>query len=104
MGPEPADGSRARSRRARPYRRAFEQNNRPKVMTPWEVQRHIQYIFDHVPPGSAIRPIAKRLDRFVSGWHGAWAQFGTSDEGLPAYFSLIERVRDDIRSLNAQDI
>ena len=35
-------------------------------------------------------------------WHAAWAQFGTANEGLPAYRSLIDRMRGQLAALNAQ--
>ena len=83
---------------------AFEQINRPSVMSPWEIRRHIDYVLDHAPRTEQTDAVAKRLDRFVSGWHGAWSQFGTSDQGLPTYRELIKRIRGDLISWNAQEI
>ena len=83
---------------------AFEQINRPSVMSPWEIRRHIDYVLDHAPRTEQTEAVAKRLDRFVSGWHGAWSQFGTSDQGLPTYRELIKRIRGDLISWNAQEI
>jgi hypothetical protein len=83
---------------------AFEQFNRPKVMSPWEMKQHIDYVLDHAPPEARGSLLAKRLDRFVTGWHAAWSQFGTSDEGLPTYHSLIQQMRSELASLNAQQI
>jgi hypothetical protein len=83
---------------------AFEQFNRPKVMSPWEMKQHIDYVLDHAPPEARGGQVAKRLDRFVTGWHAAWSQFGPSDEGLPTYYSLIQQMRNELASLNAQQI
>ncbi|MCL6698016.1 aspartyl/asparaginyl beta-hydroxylase domain-containing protein [Sphingomonas sp. NSE70-1] len=83
---------------------AFEQFNRPKVMSPWEMKQHIDYVLDHAPPEARMGAVAMRLDRFLSGWHAAWAQFGTSDEGLPAYQALIQQMRAELTSLNAQQV
>ena len=44
------------------------------------------------------------MDRFLAGWHAAWAQFGTSDEGLPTYQALIHQMRAELASLNAQQV
>jgi hypothetical protein len=81
---------------------AFEQINRPKVMSPWEMKQHVDYVLDRAPPEARTGALGKRLDRFITGWHAAWAEFGTSDEGLPTYHALIERMRADLVSLNAQ--
>jgi hypothetical protein len=83
---------------------AFEQFNRPKVMSPWEMKQHIDYVLDHAPPEARGGQLAKRLDRFVTGWHAAWSQYGPSDDGLPTYHSLIQQMRNELASLNAQQI
>ena len=81
---------------------AFEQFNRPKIMSPWEIKQHFDYVLDHAPPEARVGAVAKRLDRFLAGWHAAWAQFGTSDEGLATYQALIQQMRTELISLNAQ--
>lgn len=83
---------------------AFEQFNRPKVMSPWEMKQHIDYVLDHAPSEERGGALEKRLDRFITGWHAAWAQFGSSDEGLPTYHLLIQQMRNELESLNAQQI
>lgn len=80
----------------------FEQINRPKVMSPWEIRRHIDYVLDHAPAEARNGPIARRLDRFSTAWHAAWARFGTSDEGFPTYRALVERMRTELSSPEAQ--
>jgi hypothetical protein len=83
---------------------SFEQINRPKIMSPWEMQQHIDYVMDHAPRDAPASNVAKRLDRFVASWHGAWSRFGTSDEGLPTYGALVHRMRSELQSCNAQQI
>ena len=83
---------------------AYEQINRPEVMSPWEMKRHIDYVLDHAPADARNGPLARRLDRFISAWHAAWARFGTSDEGLPTYRALIEGMRGELKSSNAHQI
>ena len=83
---------------------SFEQVNRPKIMSPWEMQQHIDYVMDHVPGHAQASEIAKRLDRFVAGWHGAWSRFGESDEGLLTYRALIDEMRGDLQRYKAQQI
>ena len=81
---------------------AFERLNRPKIMSPWEMKQHIDYVLDQAPQEARVSAVAMRLDRFLSGWHAAWAQFGTSDEGLSTYQALVQQMRAELASLNAQ--
>jgi len=83
---------------------AYEQINRPKVMSPWEMRRHVDYVLDHAPAEEQNGPVARQLDRFITAWHAAWARFGTSDEGLPTYRALIEDMRGYLKSANAHEI
>ncbi len=73
-------------------------------MSPWEMKQHIDYVLDHAPPEARVGEVERRLDRFLAGWHAAWAQFGTSDEGLPTYQALIHQMRAELASLNAQQV
>lgn len=82
----------------------FEQINRPKIMSPWEIRRHVDYVLDHAPADARCGPIAKRLNRFITAWHAAWARFGTSDEGLPTYRALVEDMRGFLKAANAHQI
>ena len=83
---------------------AFERVNRPKIMSPWEMRQHVDYVLDHAPQDARVEEIARSLDRFIMDWHAAWAQFGTGDDGLPAYRALIEGMRGQLATLNAQQI
>jgi hypothetical protein len=75
----------------------FEQLNRPKVMSPWEVNFHISYLLDHSLAHPKLAEVAKRLERFVCEWGGAWARFGDSDAGLPLYRQIVEAARQDLQ-------
>jgi hypothetical protein len=83
---------------------AYEQINRPKIMSPWEMRRHVDYVLEHAPPEEQNGPVARQLDRFITAWHAAWARFGTSDEGLPTYRALIEGMRSELKTANAHKI
>ena len=82
----------------------FEQLNRPAVMSPWEMRHHLDYVLDHAPPETHGGIVGRRLDRFVTNWQAAWSRFGTSDDGLPTYGALIEGMRNELRSLNADQV
>lgn len=82
----------------------FEQVNRPKIMSPWEMRQHVDYVIDHAPAEAETAPIVKRLDRFISAWQAAWSRFGTSDEGLPTYRALIQHMREELLALGGNQI
>ncbi|HET7316763.1 MAG TPA: aspartyl/asparaginyl beta-hydroxylase domain-containing protein [Sphingomicrobium sp.] len=82
----------------------FEQVNRPKVMSPWEVRIHIDYLLGHSLPDPKLDQVKARLDRFVCGWQGAWARFADSDAGLPVYRQLIEAIRLDLQQIRGGHI
>lgn len=82
----------------------YERVNRPKIMSPWEMRQHVDYVLDHAPGEARAGEVARRLDRFMTGWHAAWAQYGESDEGLSAYRALVEQMRGELAALNAQQI
>lgn len=83
---------------------AFEQINVPLVMSPWEIQCHLAYLAARTVPDPMVEPVMKRLDRFAAAWTGAWARFGTSDEGLPTYKQLIAATRDDLYAMGADHV
>jgi hypothetical protein len=70
----------------------FEQINAPTIMSPWEIKAHISYLISWTVEDPRLEGIARTLDRFVMAWSGTWAQFGTSDEGLPIYWQHLSEV------------
>jgi hypothetical protein len=67
----------------------FERHNFPKIMSPWEMRCHLDYIRDQAGEQPLVDAIFHEMDRFATGWGGAWAQFETSAEGIPLYKQLI---------------
>ena len=77
----------------------FERINAPEVMSPWEIRCHLAFLADEAVPDPLLEPVLRRLDRFVDSWAAAWARFGTDEQGLPAYRSLIEAAKRDLLAL-----
>ncbi|MEO7563712.1 MAG: aspartyl/asparaginyl beta-hydroxylase domain-containing protein [Sphingomicrobium sp.] len=77
----------------------FEQINAPRVMSPWEVRGHLAFIDSHVGEHPERDAVFKRLDKFADGWAALWAQYGTSDAGVPSYRELMGRARADLETL-----
>jgi hypothetical protein len=78
--------------------------NAPKVMSPWEMQVHLDYLAEHLEHGADAERVLRRMDRFINAWGSAFAHYGTDDAGLPAYKQLITRVREDLAALGGEAI
>jgi len=74
----------------------FERVNRPRIMSPWEMREHAEYLARHTEPHPALAEVSYRMERFICAWSAAWARFGESDEGVPTYRSLVLDVRRDL--------
>lgn len=88
-----------RTGQASPDQLLFERVNRPKVMSPWEVQQHVDFLFSHVRPHELVGIVSKRLEKFICAWSAAWARFGDSDEGVSTFRALMLAVRRDLGAI-----
>ena len=83
---------------------AFERINVPKVMSPWEIRCHIDYLAAQVVPDPALALVMKRLDRFLCAWATLWARSGGDEDAQPAYRKLASGIRDDLKSVDGNHI
>lgn len=77
----------------------YERTNLPDLMSPWEVQSHVEFLCRHAQPHPRLEEGTRRLDKFLDSWRAAWAEHGDSDRGIPAFRSLVEDARRDLRPL-----
>jgi len=77
----------------------FEQHNVPKIMSPWEMRCHIDYVREQIPPSPVVAQVFAELDRFATAWAGAWAQYETSADGIPAYNQLIVEAQQGLKRI-----
>jgi hypothetical protein len=82
----------------------YERINIPDLMSSWELRCHLDFLGRHCMPHPQLDAVLKRLDKFATAWDAAWVQFGTGDEGLPAYRELIDKVRRDLVALGGDQI
>ncbi len=82
----------------------FEQVNAPRVMSPWELRSHLSFLREQAMPSDKLAQVLLRLDRFASAWTALWAQFGTSDQGVPSYRRLLASGRADVAAAGASDV
>ena len=68
----------------------FESVNVPRVMTPWELREHVQFILSHVEPHPQLAVVQRQAARFISGWQALWARYGETRDGWPAYREALD--------------
>jgi len=86
-----------------PGKLRFEHLNQPKVMSPWEMRCHADYILENlqVPADASI---VNAIDRFIFTWGAAWTEHGDSEKGWPAYRELIQAAREDFAELGVAKV
>lgn len=82
----------------------FERVNSPKVMTPWEMRAHFEYLLKRTRPQAVTDQVAARLDRLAFEWGGLWACYGDSDEGVPRYREQLLRTGRDLSQIGGSAI
>ncbi len=85
-------------------RLAFERVNLPKVMSPWEIRCHVDFIMSNAEAHPKLEGVQKRIGRFIDDWAALWAQFGPDDRAVQQYGRLLMAVRKDLAALGADDI
>ncbi|HEX6834894.1 MAG TPA: sulfotransferase [Rudaea sp.] len=75
---------------------AFESVNVPRVMTPWELRHHIEFLFAEAAPHPQLAPMQHRAMRFARSWHALWSRYGESRQGWPAFRELVNGFAADL--------
>jgi hypothetical protein len=74
----------------------FERVESARIMSPWEVRCHLDYIADHLLPDTRADKALARLNRFASAWTALWARFSDRPDGLPHYHALIAATQREL--------
>lgn len=82
----------------------FENVNSPKVMSPWEMRTHFEFLLTRTKPHPLLGPVSNRLERLASEWAALWARFGDSAEGIPQFRALLASVGTDLSALRGNTI
>lgn len=72
----------------------FESTNVPKVMTPWEMREHIEFLVRDVVPHPQLAVVRQMLVRLQTAWQALWAEHGDG----PASWPLYRRTLDEFES------
>ncbi|MBN8262293.1 MAG: aspartyl/asparaginyl beta-hydroxylase domain-containing protein [Xanthomonadales bacterium] len=81
-----------------------EHYNIPQVMSPWELQFHVQTLnAELVEAGTSdIQRMRQASVRLFRAWRGLWARFGDSGEGIDEYRSVLQRFIDQLPEAASQ--
>jgi hypothetical protein len=83
---------------------AFEKVNSPKVMSPWEMRCHLNFIREAAGKAPGAAEVLGRVEEFVDDWAAAWARFGTDDGGREEYERLAAAIQADVESMGAREV
>ncbi|MCY7281577.1 MAG: aspartyl/asparaginyl beta-hydroxylase domain-containing protein [Sphingomonas bacterium] len=87
-----------------PPRLAYERVNQPRIMSPWEIRCHVDYLSEHVVPSPQLAPVMTRVEKFLSAWQAAWSQYGEANAGRTIYRPLIAATRADLAAMDCGGI
>ena len=75
-----------------------ERYNVPRVMSPWELQHHLQGFNAELaePESQDAMHIRKASARLTRAWRGLWARHADSAEGDPAYRAALQAFLDEL--------
>jgi hypothetical protein len=77
---------------------AYEAVNVPLVMTPWELQSHLVFLFGEVIPHPELAEAQAISSRLMATWRTLWAQYGTDRSGWPSYRQALDRFDADMQA------
>jgi len=82
----------------------FEQINAPTVMSPWELRCHIDFVMSQAAEHVNVGQLQDRLDRLAEDWAAIWAQFGSSNVGVPDYRRTLREAFRETKALTSDQM
>lgn len=83
----------------------FETVNVPKVMSPWELREHINFLLGEALPR---QPVAHEVGRlampFLHRWRAVWSAYGESEAAWPRYRALLNQFIRDLQAVRADTL
>jgi hypothetical protein len=75
-----------------------ERYNLPRVMSPWEMQHHLDGFNADlaVPQSPDAMQMQRACVRLTRAWRGLWAHYGDSGEGIEAYRNALQAFSRDM--------
>ncbi|NUS39255.1 MAG: aspartyl beta-hydroxylase [Lysobacter sp.] len=69
---------------------ACESTNAPAVMTPWELNAHLGFLFGEAMPDPRLPQLHELAGRFSRSWRALWSQFGDAQEGRAHFRATLD--------------
>jgi Aspartyl/Asparaginyl beta-hydroxylase len=83
----------------------FETVNVPKVMSPWELREHLNFLLAETAPNQPIaQDVARLASPFLHKWRALWSAFGESEAGWPRYRALVNQFVRDLKAVRADEL
>ncbi len=83
----------------------FETVNVPKVMSPWELREHINFLLAEAAPRQPVAlEVARAASPFLHRWRALWSAHGEAEIAWPRYRALLNQFTRDLRAARADDL
>lgn len=83
----------------------YERENMPVVMTPWEIQNHVDFLFREAQQNHPQFPhIVHAASHFTHIWRALWSTYGESKQGWPRYRKALDEFFAQIRAARANEV
>ncbi|MCC6788435.1 MAG: sulfotransferase, partial [Hyphomonadaceae bacterium] len=83
----------------------YESQNMPVVMTPWEIQGHIDFLFrEAAQQHPQFQHVAHVASHFTHVWRALWSTYGESRAGWPRYRKAVDEFHQQIRAARASEV
>lgn len=84
-------------------RLAFEEENFPLVMSPWEQESLTRRMLDGLTDEDRVtqnyKVLVRNLELLHQEWHALWTRFGNPEEGIPAFREVITQFDAHLNNL-----
>jgi hypothetical protein len=70
---------------------AYESVNVPDVMSPWELNAHLEFLLRESLPGPHLDAVRRNAVILMREWRSLWARHGDSEGGRPAFRATLRR-------------
>jgi hypothetical protein len=83
----------------------FESLNVPKVMSPWELREHINFLLgEALPRQPAAHDVGRVAMPFLHRWRALWSAYGEDEAAWPRYRALLNQFTRDLNAVRADKL
>jgi hypothetical protein len=83
----------------------LESQNLPTVMSPWEIQGHVDFLFREAHQAHPnFARVAHAASRFTHIWRALWSTHGEARAGWPRYRAALDGFAAELRASGAMDV